>query len=85
MGLSPFALAALGYAALIVSLGLSALGPVAGFMGGFAQGQFTLGAAVAARTYTVRLLGVAGTCLAATWLHFWTSANPDRQTAADLS
>jgi len=86
VGLSPLVLAALGYAVLVVSsIGLAALGPVVGFMGGVAQNQFTLGAAVAARAYTVRLLGLAGTCLAATWLHFWTSVQPDGQTAADVS
>ncbi len=86
VGLSPLVLAAPSYAVWIVSsVGLAALGPVVGFMGGVAQNQFTPGAAVAARDMTARLLGLAGTCLAATWLHFWTSAHPDRQTAADVS
>jgi hypothetical protein len=87
VGLSPLVLAALGYAVLIVSsIGLSVvLGRVAGFMGRVAQGKLTLGAVLLARDITARLLGLAGTCLAATWLHFWTSAHPDRQPAADLS
>jgi hypothetical protein len=89
VGLSPLVLIALAYAVLIVSsVGLSVLGlfgPVAGFMGGAARGEFTVGTAVMARTGTARLLGMAATCLAATWLHFWTSAHPDRQTVADVS
>ena len=86
VGLAPLALAASGCAAPMVSSdSLPALGAIVGFLGGVADGRVTIGEVVALREGMAQLLGLAGTCLAATWLHFWCSARTGGLRAAGVS
>jgi len=86
VGLSPLALGVLWYAAVLVfSIGLSALASVIGYVGVIGSGRVTVGDVYPARTFAKAQLGLAGTCLAATWLHFRASSWQDRRRAADES
>ena len=84
VGLSPMIPAALAYLVLVVAgFGLSGLGAAAGCMNGVLQGRLTLGGAAVVRTHTADLLGLAGTCLAATWLYFWVAGGRGGHAAAE--
>ena len=84
VGLSPMILAALVHLVFVAGLfGLSAFGVAAGSMSSIMQGRLTVAVAVMVRNWTADLLGLAGTCLAATWLHFWLATGRGRHLAAD--
>jgi len=69
VGLAPLVVAVVGYLALLVWMaGSLRLGMAIGIV----PADVSLGAAVSAQTYIAKLLGVVGTCLAATWLYFFT-------------
>ena len=68
VGLAPLVLAGIAYAVIVAEIGPSALLAVAGITSGVLQGRLTIGAAVGIRMYSSSLLGLAGTCIAATWL-----------------
>ena len=68
VGVAPLLAAIVGYLALLVWMtGSLRLGMAVGIV----PADVTLGAAVSAQTYIAKLLGIAGTCLAATWLYFF--------------
>ena len=69
VGVAPLVVAIVGYLALLVWM---AGGLRLGMAIGIVPADVSLGAAVAAQGYTLKLLGVVGTCLAATWLYFFT-------------
>ena len=69
VGVAPLVVAVVGYLALMVWM---ADGLHLGMAIGIVPADESLRAAVSAQTYIVKLLGVAGTCLAATWLYFFT-------------
>jgi hypothetical protein len=69
VGVAPLVVAIVGYLALLVWMtGGLRLGMAIGIV----PADKSLGAAVSAQTYVAKLLGVVGTCLAATWLYFFT-------------
>jgi len=65
---APLVVAIAGYLALLVWM---ADGLRLGMAIGIVPADVSLGAAIAAQTCIVNLLGVAATCPAATWLHFF--------------
>jgi hypothetical protein len=86
VGLSPLIPASLGYLLLVLPrFGLLGLAAAAGSMIGVAHGRLTLGGAAMVRTHSADLLGLAGTCLAATWLYFRVAGGRGRQPAAPES
>ena len=68
VGVAPLLLAIVGYLALLVWMtgGLRLDMAI-----GIVPADESLGVAVSAQTYIAKLLGVVGTCLAATWLYFF--------------
>jgi hypothetical protein len=66
VGVAPLVIGGLLYLALAVTyVGIYAFAP----MSGVAQNRITVGGAVMSDTYLVNLLGLAGVCLGAIWLH----------------
>ena len=69
VGVAPLVVTVVGYLALLVWMTGNLL---LGMAIGIVPADESVGVAVSAQTYVAKLLGVAGTCLAATWLYFFT-------------
>jgi hypothetical protein len=68
VGLAPLVLALVCYGAVAISIGPSALMAAAGITTGVVRGQLTISSVIAIRNHAAYLVGLAGTCIAATWL-----------------
>jgi len=79
VGLAPLALAAICYGALTISMGPFALLAAAGITTSLVRGGLSVGGFLAIRNYAAILVGLAGTCIAATWLCLFTMKEQEQR------
>jgi hypothetical protein len=79
VGLAPLVLALVCYGALAISMGPAALLAAAGITTGVVRGELSIGEVLAVRNYAAYLVGLAGTCVAATWLSLFVMGERERR------